>query len=85
MQYERFQASFERTLNYELPDIADPADGRFWKAGQAQGVSTNPYEQRMAITGRRKPIAVGPRTASVVVDGEMHTLGGAFLEVGHWQ
>lgn len=85
LQYERYQPSYERILNDELCDISDPADGRFWKAGLAQGVSTNPYEKRLVISARRKPIVVGPRTAAVVVDGEMHTLGTSFQELGWWQ
>lgn len=80
--YERYQPSCERVMNEELCDISDPADGRFWKAGLAQGVSTNPYEKRLVISARRKPIVIGPRTAAVVVDGEMHTLGNAYAEVG---
>lgn len=118
MQYERYQPSFERVLNEELPDVSDPADGRFWKAGVAQGLTTNPYEKRLVISGevaasqrrrdaasraifascpssclsnqlvktplvaaRRKPIVLGPRTASVVVDGETHTLANAVRDV----
>ena len=68
-------------LNDELPDAADPPDGRYWKAGVAQGVSANPYEKRLVTSARRKPIVVGPRSVAVVVDGESHTLGGAVTDV----
>eukprot|EP00887_Chlorella_sp_A99_P002611 scaffold6.g2611.t1 len=51
-------------------------------AARSMGVSTNPYEKRLVISARRKPIVIGPRTAAVVVDGEMHTLGNAYAEVG---
>jgi len=74
VQYERYQPSYQRIINDEIPDTADPPDGRFWKAGIAQGVPTNPYEKRLAISGRRKPIVSGPNSISVVVDGEGHTL-----------
>lgn len=33
-------------------------DGRYWKAGVAQGVSANPYEKRLVTSARRKPIVV---------------------------
>jgi DNA-directed RNA polymerase subunit L len=79
--YERYQPSYQRIVNEEIPDTADPPDGRFWKAGVAQGVSTNPYEKRLAISGRRKPIVVGPRSISVVVDGEGHTLANPVRDV----
>ena len=51
LQYERYQVGYDRVLNEELPDTSDPADGRFWKAGVAQGVTTNPYQKRLAISG----------------------------------
>jgi DNA-directed RNA polymerase subunit L len=79
--YERYQPSYQRIINEEIPDTSDPPDGRFWKAGVAQGVSTNPYEKRLAISGRRKPIVVGPRSISVVVDGEGHTLANSVRDV----
>lgn len=79
--YERYQPSFERVVNEELPDVADPADGRFWAAGVAQGVTTNPYEKRLTISARRKPIVLGPRSMSVVVDGEGHTLANVVKDV----
>jgi len=79
--YERYQPSYHRIVNEELPDTSDPPDGRFWKAGVAQGVSTNPYEKRLAISGRRKPIVVGPRSISVVIDGEGHTLANSVRDV----
>jgi hypothetical protein len=41
-------------LNGELPDVSDPPDGRYWKAGVAQGVTTNPYEKRLVISGGRR-------------------------------
>jgi DNA-directed RNA polymerase subunit L len=72
--YERYQPKFERAVNEELPDMSDPADGRFWLAGVAQGVTSNPYEKRLTTSARRKPIVIGPRSLSVVVDGEGHTL-----------
>lgn len=72
-------------LNEELPDVSDPADGRFWKAGVAQGMTTDPYEKRLAISGRRKPIVVGPRSISVVVDGESHTLANTVRDVAWLQ
>ena len=79
--YERYQPAYQRVANEELPDTSDPPDGRFWKSGIAQGISTNPYEKRLAISGRRKPIVVGPRSISVVVDGEGHTLANAVRDV----
>jgi len=85
LQYERYQPSYQRIINEELPDTADPPDGRFWKAGVAQGVTTNPYEKRLAISGRRKPIVVGPHSISVVVDGEGHTLANAVRDVAWLQ
>ena len=51
VQYERYQPGYERIKNEEIPDMADPPDGRFWKAGVAQGVTTHPYEKRLAISG----------------------------------
>lgn len=72
--YERYQPGYGRVVNEELPDVSDPADGRFWKAGVAQGLTTHPYEKRLVVSARRKPIVVGPRSISVVVDGESHTL-----------
>ena len=50
-------------------------------AGVAQGVSTNPYEKRMALSGHRKPIVIGPNGISVVVDGEGHTLANVLRDV----
>lgn len=79
--YERYQPSFERVVNEELPDASDPPDGRYWKAGVAQGVTANPYEKRLVTSARRKPIVLGPRTAAVIVDGESHTLAGAVTDV----
>lgn len=79
--YERYQPAYQRIINEEIPDTSDPPDGRFWKSGVAQGVSTNPYEKRLAISGRRKPIVVGPRSISVVVDGEGHTLANVARDV----
>jgi DNA-directed RNA polymerase subunit L len=79
--YERYQPDYQRVVAEEIPDTADPPDGRFWKAGVAQGVGTNPYESRLAISGRRKPITVGPRSIAVVVDGEGHSLGNAVRDV----
>lgn len=79
--YERYQPDFERVVNDELPDASDPPDGRYWKAGVAQGISADPYEKRLVTSGRRKPIVVGPRTIAVVVDGESHTLGAAVSDV----
>ena len=58
-----------------------PADGRYWVAGVAQGVSANPYERRLVTSARRKPVVVGPRSIAVVVDGEGHTLAGAVTDV----
>ena len=49
--YERYQPGYDRLLGEELPDTSDPADGRFWKAGVAQGVTTNPYRKRLALSG----------------------------------
>jgi hypothetical protein len=53
-------------VDEEIPDTAAPPDGRFWAAGVAQGVTTNPYEKRMALSGHRKPIVIGPNSISVV-------------------
>ncbi|GAB4821903.1 hypothetical protein N2152v2_008949 [Parachlorella kessleri] len=78
--YERYQVGYDRVLNEELPDTSDPADGRFWKAGVAQGVTTNPYQKRLAISGRRKPVVIGPNSISVIVDGEGRTLGNALRD-----
>ena len=83
--YERYQPAYQRIVNEEIPDTADPPDGRFWKAGVAQGVATNPYEQRLALSGRRKPIVIGPRSISVVVDGEGHTLANVVRDVSWLQ
>lgn len=63
------------------PPACLPADGRYWVAGVAQGVSANPYERRLVTSARRKPIVVGPRSIAVVVDGEGHTLAGAVTDV----
>ncbi|KAI3428326.1 hypothetical protein D9Q98_006706 [Chlorella vulgaris] len=79
--YERYQPSFDRIVNDELPDASDPPDGRYWKSGVAQGVSANPYEKRLVTTARRKPIVLGPRSAAVIVDGESHTLAAAVTDV----
>ncbi|PRW56401.1 dna-directed rna polymerase i and iii 14 kda polypeptide [Chlorella sorokiniana] len=79
--YERYQPNYQRILNDELPDASDPPDGRYWKAGVAQGVSANPYEKRLVTSARRKPIVVGPRSIAVIVDGESHTLGGVVTDV----
>ena len=79
--YERYQPDYQRVTNEEIPDTSDPPDGRFWKAGVAQGMSTNPYEKRLAVSGRRKPIVMGPRSISVIVDGEGHTLGNVTRDV----
>lgn len=51
--YGRYQASYERLRREELPDTSDPADGRFWKAGVAQGVSTDPYHKWLAMSGKQ--------------------------------
>lgn len=40
------------------PLPAPTPDGRYWKAGMAQGVSANPYEKRLVTSARRKPIVV---------------------------
>ena len=85
LQYERYQPSFQRVANEELPDVSDPADGRFWAAGVAQGLTTNPYEQRLVVSGRRKPIVLGPRSISVIVDGESHSLANAVRDVAWLQ
>ena len=79
--YDRYQPSYQRIVNDEIPDTAAPPDGRFWAAGVAQGVSTNPYEKRMALSGHRKPIVIGPNGISVVVDGEGHTLANVLRDV----
>lgn len=79
--YDRYQPSYQRLVNDEIPDTAAPPDGRFWKSGVAQGVTTNPYERRMALSGHRKPIVIGPRSISVVVDGEGHTLANMVRDV----
>lgn len=79
--YERYQPAFERILNEELPDASDPPDGRYWKAGVAQGISADPYHKRLVTSGRRKPVVVGLRSAAVIVDGESHTLGAAVTDV----
>jgi DNA-directed RNA polymerase subunit L len=79
--YDRYQPSYQRIVNDEIPDTAAPPDGRFWKAGVAQGVTTNPYEKRMALSGHRKPIVIGPRSMNVVVDGEGHTLANMVRDV----
>lgn len=68
-----------------LPRPRLRADGRYWKAGVAQGISADPYEKRLVTSGRRKPIVVGPRTIAVVVDGESHTLGAAVSDVAWLQ
>lgn len=83
--YDRYQPSYQRIVNDEIPDTAAPPDGRFWKAGIAQGVTTNPYERRMALSGHRKPIVIGPRSINVIVDGEGHTLANMVRDVawGH--
>lgn len=83
--YERYQPSLDRITRDEIPDTADPPDGRFWKAGVAQGVTTNPYEKRLAISGRRKPIVIGKRSINVVVDGEGHTLANVVRDVAWLQ
>ena len=51
LQYERYQPGYGRVVNDELPDVSDPADGRFWKAGVAQGLTTHPYEKRLVVSG----------------------------------
>lgn len=84
-KYERYQPAYHRVLNDEIPDTSDPPDGRFWTAGIAQGVSTNPYERRLAISGRRKPIVIGPQSIAVIVDGEGHTLANAVRDVAWLQ
>lgn len=83
--YERYQPLYQRVVSDELPDTSDPPDGRFWTSGVAQGVTTNPYEKRLSISGRRKPIVIGPRSISVVVDGEGHTLGNVVRDVSWLQ
>ncbi len=85
MQYDRYQPLYQRIVNDEIPDTAAPPDGRFWKAGVAQGVTTNPYERRMALSGHRKPIVIGPRSIQVVVDGEGHTLANVVRDVAWTQ
>ncbi len=75
--HERYQPAYARVVGGELPDAADPPDGRFWAAGVAQGPTTNPYARRFAVAARRKPITAGPRSIAVVVDGETHTLANA--------
>lgn len=84
-KYERYQPGYQRIIDDEIPDTSDPPDGRFWTAGVAQGVTTNPYERRLAISGRRKPIVIGPRSATVVVDGEGHTLANAVKDMAWLQ
>ena len=79
--YDRYQPSYQRIVDDEIPDTAAPPDGRFWAAGVAQGVTTNPYEKRMALSGHRKPIVIGPNSISVVVDGEGHTLANVVADV----
>ena len=79
--YDRYQPSYQRIVNEEIPDTAAPPDGRFWKAGVAQGVTTNPYEKRMALSGHRKPIVIGPKSINIVVDGEGHTLANMVKDV----
>jgi DNA-directed RNA polymerase subunit L len=79
--YDRYQPSYQRIVDEEIPDTAAPPDGRFWAAGVAQGVTTNPYEKRMALSGHRKPIVIGPNSISVVVDGEGHTLANVVADV----
>lgn len=80
-QYDRYQPSYQRLVNDEIPDTAAPPDGRFWKAGISQGVTTNPYEKSISLSGHRKPIVVGPRSISVVVDGEGHSLANVVRDV----
>lgn len=77
----RFQPSFSRIQGREIPDRTDRPDGRFWLAGVAQGQVTDPYRRGVSGIGRRKPIVLGPRTISAVVDGESHTLGNVFRDV----
>ena len=77
----RFQPSFSRIQGQEIPDRTDRPDGRFWLAGVAQGQVTDPYRRGVSGIGRRKPIVLGPRTISAVVDGESHTLGNVYREV----
>lgn len=79
--YDRYQPSYQRLVNDEIPDTAAPPDGRFWKAGISQGVTTNPYEKSISLSGHRKPIVVGPRSISVVVDGEGHSLANVVRDV----
>ncbi|KAI8105728.1 hypothetical protein M9434_000310 [Picochlorum sp. BPE23] len=83
--YDRYQPLYQRIVNDEIPDTAAPPDGRFWKAGVAQGVTTNPYERRMALSGHRKPIVIGPKSIQVVVDGEGHTLANMVRDVAWTQ
>jgi len=85
MQYDRYQPSYQRIVNDEIPDTAAPPDGRFWKAGVAQGLTTNPYERRLALSGRRKPIVIGPRSINIVVDGEGHTFANMLRDVAWTQ
>lgn len=85
VQYDRYQPLYQRIVNDEIPDTAAPPDGRFWKAGVAQGVTTNPYERRMALSGHRKPIVIGPKSIQVVVDGEGHTLANMVRDVAWTQ
>ena len=79
--YDRYQPSYQRIVNDEIPDTAAAPDGRFWSAGIAQGVSCSPYEKRMALSGHRKPIVIGPNSISVVVDGEGHTMANMVADV----
>jgi DNA-directed RNA polymerase subunit L len=85
VQYDRYQPLYQRIVNDEIPDTAAPPDGRIWKAGVAKGVTTNPYERRMALSGHRKPIVIGPKSIQVVVDGEGHTLANMVRDVAWTQ
>lgn len=80
----RYQPGAERVSAGEVPSVTDPPDGRFWLAGVAQGAIADPYRDPGAGGGaaaaRRKPIVLGPRSASAVVDGETHTLGLIFKD-----